>query len=157
MKNKNSGFTLIELSLVCVVLAVMIAVAMPVFSRGYRDSELRTTAADLAWTMRYGYGAALFEGTRLKLVFDRNEGSYRLEKENDPVRQKGTFIPLESSLLKKKTFPLGIKLSSLSSAELIFNPSGTGDGLRLSLQDAKGKGYELTYSGWNGQVKIDET
>ncbi len=156
MKNKNSGFTLIELSLVCVVVAVMIALAMPVFSKVYRDSELRTTAADLAWTMRYGYGAALSEGTRLKLVFDRNEGSYRLEKENDPVRQKGTFIPLETSLLKKKVLPLGIKLSSLSSAELVFNPSGTGDGLRLSLQDAKGKGYDLTYSGWNGQVKIDE-
>ena len=156
MKNKNSGFTLIELSLVCVVLAVMIAVAMPSFSKVYRASELRTTAAELTWTMRYGYGAALSAGTRLKLVFDQAEGSYRLEKENDPVHQKGIFIPLESSLLKKKVFPSGIKLSSLSSAELVFNPSGMGADLQLSLQNAAGNSYALTYSGWNGQVKIDE-
>ncbi len=64
------GFTLVEILLVVVIMAVIAVLAVPNFSRTYAGIELHKTADDLAYRMRYVQSYAITKNTRARLEFD---------------------------------------------------------------------------------------
>ncbi|MBI3617245.1 MAG: prepilin-type N-terminal cleavage/methylation domain-containing protein [Candidatus Omnitrophica bacterium] len=67
---RDRGFTLIEILLVVVIMAVIAALAVSNFSRTYAGIELRKAADDLAYRMRYAQSYAVTKNTRARLEFD---------------------------------------------------------------------------------------
>ena len=73
--NNQSGFTLIELALVVVLLGIMASYSLPLIS-GLEPDQLKATARRLSGTVKYLYNEAVMTGTEHHLVFNLTEGSY---------------------------------------------------------------------------------
>jgi type II secretion system protein H len=85
---KTSGFTLIELILVLVIIAIITAIVMPsvsAFSAGRSSSNMATQLIALT---DYARTEAAAEGRTFRLNFDASKGTYWLTAQRD-----GVFVP----------------------------------------------------------------
>lgn len=69
---RNSGFTLVELMVAIVVLAILIAIAAPSFTEQIRKSQMRTAMADFITAVAYARSQAV---TRAKPIFVRSSNN----------------------------------------------------------------------------------
>jgi len=70
---QQSGFSLLELIMVVVVIALVLAVTYPSLSRGNATLHLRTSARDVLNVMRYAREKAITEQVEMRVVADRDE------------------------------------------------------------------------------------
>ena len=141
------SFTLIEILLVAVILAVIAVLAVPNFSRTYAGIELRKAADDLAYRMRYAQSYAITKNTRARLEFDplftqywlaadrfpSAKGSPREEQSGDDTAQDA-FERLTGRLGQSISLPRDVRLSfEDGDPSLSFYPDGTIDKRRISL------------------------
>lgn len=81
---KNSpAFTLIELVLVLLVLAISSLIVIPNIEKGMQDRSVRGSALSLAAVARDLRSRALNEGLPQQLVIDPTQGSYRVARDNE--------------------------------------------------------------------------
>ena len=74
MKNsQDQGFTLLELLIVVVLLALVISLSYPSLSRGSTALHLRATGRDILSTFRYAKEKAVTEQTAMMLTIDREK------------------------------------------------------------------------------------
>ena len=74
----SSGFTLIELTLVMLILGVMLSLAVPRLSR-LGEARLESTARRLATMISYLHDEASLRGRIYRLTFDLDHESYVVE------------------------------------------------------------------------------
>ena len=84
----QKSFTLIELLLVVVLLSVMTTLAIPNFSQSYINLQLRETARDISYLMRYAQGRAVIKRKPHRLVFNGSYTQYWLTVEEDPPSEE---------------------------------------------------------------------
>lgn len=77
------SFTIIEILLVVVIVAIIAALAVPNFSGTYTRIQLRKAADDLAYRMRYAQSYAVTKNTRTRLEFDPSFTQYWLTRQSD--------------------------------------------------------------------------
>ena len=138
---KTGAFTLIEILLVVVIMAVIAVLAVPNFSRTYAGIELRKAADDLAYRMRYAQSYAITKNTRARLEFDplftqywltRPTGSLREQSEDEAAQD--AFERLTGRLGQSISLPRDVRLSfEDGDPSLFFYPDGTIDKRRISL------------------------
>lgn len=141
MSNRTHGFTLIEILLVAVILAVIAVLAVPDFSRTYAGIELRKAADDLAYRMRYAQSYAITTNTRVRLEFDPLFTQYWLTRPTDSLREQSgddaaqdVFERLTGRLGQSMSLPRDVRLSfEDGDPPLFFYPDGTIDKRRISL------------------------
>jgi general secretion pathway protein H len=136
----KSGFTLVELLLVMVVLATIAALATPAL-RGFTKSRLLpNTALDLVSTARFCQEQAKSEGVLYRLMLDPSGTSWTIMKDDGT----GTnFQPIDSKIVPPTyTLPEGITLSSdLPAANgevyIEFDPTGRSDMGTITLESER--------------------
>lgn len=64
------GFTLIEVILVVVLLAVVVSLSVPQFSKSFQKLQLRQLTQDLAYCMQYAQSRAITQNKEVRLEFD---------------------------------------------------------------------------------------
>jgi len=72
-RSRDQGFTLLELIIVVLVIALVMAVTYPSMSRGSTNIRLRTTGRDILNTFRYAREKAVTEQTGMRVVVDREK------------------------------------------------------------------------------------
>jgi len=77
----KKAFTLIELLIVLAIFGLVMGLGYPQIKRIYR-SNLRSAAAQMAGTIRYGYDISVIKGRIHRVVFDFDKSVYRLEVSN---------------------------------------------------------------------------
>ncbi len=78
LRDKQSGFTLIELGLVILILGAMVAIAVPRFgNRAYK--QLESESRKMALAFRYLRHAAILNGRSYRLVYDIDNHVYWAE------------------------------------------------------------------------------
>lgn len=77
--NRQSGFTLIELVLVVLLLGLLTSLTLPMLS-GLEPNRLNTTARRLSGTVKYLYNEAAMTGLEHRLTFELENASYRATK-----------------------------------------------------------------------------
>jgi type II secretion system protein H len=89
---RPAGFTLVELIVVLAILAAVVALAAPSFSRTIASARLRSGATEVRATLARARALAVADGRIRSVVFDLDNGRYGLDNDAvlrtlpDPVR-----------------------------------------------------------------------
>ena len=116
---RDSGFTLIELAVVLLLIGLFSALVIPLFS-GLGGDDLKSTARRLAGTAKYLYNESALTGRPYRLVFDLDAGSVsgrRLKASGELVTLTGTG--------GEHTLPRGIRMRDVTVAGRGLTSSGT--------------------------------
>lgn len=95
-QNNIAGFTLLEILLVVVIIAIVVSIATPQFRKTLTTIHLANTAQDIAQFMRFLRAEAITEKTTYQLKFDLSARKYYAQKitgERGSSYDKSRFIP----------------------------------------------------------------
>lgn len=81
---RSSGFTLVEVILVVVILAIAAMLAIP-FATSGASTQLKAAATIIASDLEYAKSMAISRGKRYWVVFDAGTESYRIEDSNGVI------------------------------------------------------------------------
>lgn len=73
------GFTLVELTVVVILIGVMLSVVLPEMRGTYEDALLRKTARTLVSACSLAHSQAITTGRQARLHLDAKKGAYRIE------------------------------------------------------------------------------
>ena len=146
----NKAFTLVEILLVVIIIGIVIALAVPNFSKGFSSFELDQTADDLLSVSRWAQAMAIGQERVYALSFSSDQRTYGLvrEKMGDDNDSQDKFEPVQGPLGRKHMIPAAIQLEitqisdskGKEDADLIeFYPDGTIDAATLQLNSSAKK------------------
>ena len=143
----EAGFTLVEMLVVLVVLALVVTVAVPLLSGGSEGLRLQVASSELAAAFRLTRSAAIMRNTETALMIDVDRRTFR----STVVPQRSFATDIEAKL----TFASGIGASS-SDGGFQFFPDGssTGGDVTLSL---RGERTKLCIDWLTGEVRRGAT
>ncbi len=83
----NSGFTLIEITLVVLLIAILTAVGIPSFRTLYQRSEIQKVASQFSSTLRYAQQRAVMERVPIRVVINVDDKVYWVPVEKEEERR----------------------------------------------------------------------
>ncbi|HEX4120404.1 MAG TPA: prepilin-type N-terminal cleavage/methylation domain-containing protein [Verrucomicrobiae bacterium] len=148
------GFTLIEIMVVVVIIAIMSAVIVGEMSGTFHDAVLRSTSRQLISVFSVASSRAISLDRTQQVRFDRTTGRYALE-----MRRHGEFVPVDSIIDGEGTIDSRITLQIRgegSEDAIAFHPDGTADEREIELRDSDGFGLALRVNPITSRVEVRE-
>jgi len=134
MNGSQKGFTLLEVIITLLVIALVLAVSYPSLSRGTTSLSLRTTGRDILNTLRYARQKAVTEQTGMQVTVDRENQVVRLT--NDLGEGNRVYI-LPDNVRIQRVFMGGGETSEEVST-VRFLPNGSSDSVEILLESRNG-------------------
>lgn len=139
------GFTLVEMLVVLVIIALMLAMVGTSISRGVSGAEMRTAAHKVAASLRY---------TRTQAILRKAEQVFLVDTENRTFQAPGRKL---ETLPKGMNVELNTARSELTSETvggIRFYPDGgsTGGNVRL---EANGRVYRVNIAWLTGEASLE--
>ena len=162
LRQRRSGFTLLELAVVLLIIGLVLAIALPRFG-AFRGAELRSESRRLAARSHYLYEEAGAQKVLLRLNFDLDHSAYFVTR-LDPFASIPSFMPEKGPAGGVVTMSADVRLrdvwvegaglfrSGIVSCE--FYPSGTADAAVIHLLDRNGDTMSIGIDPLNGVVSI---
>lgn len=149
-RGRQGGFTLLELLVVLVIGAMLMAVAPPMISRAMPGMELKGATRHLASALRYARTRAATAGEEATVSFDLEQRSITTSGRTKPYQ-----IPesLKLDLLTAESETEGETIGRVR-----FYPDGgsTGGRITLSLEDRPERKFEVDVDWLTGRIRILE-
>jgi prepilin-type N-terminal cleavage/methylation domain-containing protein len=161
MKHNTKGFTILELTIVAVVIAVISALAIPQFAKVMERLKLKTAGRDVISSLRLARSSAVSQRDQFGVYFDYTENQYVLF--HDLANPSSfTYNPGSDTIIVTKALPgrVNIGYVSFPSSAVIFRPNGSAasSGQVLLYSYSEGEQYlgSLTVDvlGSTGRVKL---
>ena len=143
----RDGFTLIEMIVVLIVVAIIAGLTAPALMRLGETSEDTSDAAPLAALLRGARREAIERGATVTVVLDPEEARYRAD----------TSSPRGAGLLKQGQLSLGdgVVLESDSlRVRFTFRPDGSVLGDTLTIR-GRWESSRLSIDQWTGAIHVD--
>lgn len=141
------GFTLLELIVVLVIIALALSITSPMLTGRLSASKMKTATQYLAADLRQVRGEAIRSNAEQRLVLNLVERTYRVATEGAekslPENTQLTLFTAESERVDAE------------SAAIRFYPDGSSTGGRVTLEDGKHQ-YEVDVNWLTGKVRILE-
>lgn len=150
--SKGAGYTLIELILLTVIIAILVGISAPLFRRTFSDLELKEASFNIARLISFAQEKSIIEGTPYKLVLDKDKARYYLTR-SDPERP-AKFIRLKERWGRVFSLPGNIRLTS-NKKEIIFYPDGHSEKASITFLGRR-KSIKINLKGNLGYVEIKE-
>jgi len=166
-RRRSGGFTLIELAVVLVIVAVLLSFVTPrLLTLGQARRE--AAARRLASLLGYLHDEASLRGRTYRLTIDLDDGRYevRTTTESKEPTDDDDFVEAWGPLTRDDTLPDGVRISSIETPtvlassgtlDLFFHPESDEPGARITLVDEAARSSVLVFDGVTGQVYIVET
>jgi prepilin-type N-terminal cleavage/methylation domain-containing protein len=161
-RSRERGFTLIELSIVILILAIVARFAIPKI-RSITGAELGATTRRLAQTTHYLYEEAALSGATYTLYLDLDRQEYWVERA-DPLT--GESVEDADLLARRVRLPPDVRIADVGvpgaasrSAGVVptrFFPEGYADGSVIHLRDSEGHAYTLQIDPLRGRGEVYE-
>lgn len=179
-----SGFTFLELMIVIVLLAILVAVALPRMGGAFQNSQLRSTSRELTTTLRYARYAAVLRNKATEVRFDPLAGTFRLlptrilsdgsiEDDNDlddVLKEEATrdkddeSFRLTADTTQLRLLPKDIFFTTIASAapptekdnlpRIVFYPDGTATAGTVGIQNKRKQAYTLEVFRTTGLTRL---
>jgi type II secretion system protein H len=167
-RGRRLGFSLIELMVVLLLIAVMSAMIIPAMHGTYEDALLRSTARRLIDVLNLANSRAVTLNQTFQVRLNTTDGKYLLE----PLRKAAAtappqFTPFEGVFDKRISVVLRSPISLPASeandedgrphiGQISFYPDGTADNRELLLRDRDGFQLALRINPITARVHIVE-
>lgn len=181
---KTGGFTLLELLLVVVIIAVASAVAVPMFARTFRGARLRVSTRTVLLMHRHAQAKAVLGQRYMALLVDARKNTLELVDQGEPAPKKDAFFgaagtgagmgavvsggggetaaaPVVSSLLERK-LEENVTIVSFRGGRDIselyyvtYYPNGMGDPYTITLADNENRTTTIRVDGVTGKAKVE--
>ena len=174
------GFSLIEIMVVCVLIAIMAGAIIPRFGGHERRKRLESAATLMSGAFHYCYSQAVVTGQKHRWQWDDEAGRGRFLIESDPTEKPGEFNPDLAGGRQSEALPRGIEMEGIYFAvkkaededgeepelppEITFYPDGHCDSTYVVLQisdpsqeeggESSGEAMTVALNGVTGRVKI---
>jgi len=89
---RRTGFTLLEILLVVVIMAIASAVAVPMFARSFRGAKLRTSTRTVTMMHRNAQSKAVLGQRYMALLFDEVKGTIEMVDQGQPGQKQDVFF-----------------------------------------------------------------
>jgi len=165
MRSRRSGFTLIELILVMVVIFTLATIVAPRFSDSFPSLQVRTSTERLfAWARKARTDAAL-TGCRQRLLMDSSKKKFWIEIEARPLKEPGKFTKL-SGAWEEVQLPDEVLFELIEGAEtdpsnsalryLEFRPDGTSTEGTIMLSNENGDRQTLRVEAATSKIYVEQ-
>lgn len=126
--DRNEGFSLLETVVVLAILALVMAVAMPLLKTSTPGRELRMQAQEIAALLRYGRTLAIRDNREVGVAIDVERRRIEIEGAGRPV-----LLPQSTGL--KVLTARGQVIAQ--TASIVFTPQGGSSGGSVEISDGK--------------------
>jgi len=162
LRHRQTGFTLLELLAVLLVIGIILGLTLPRISSVTR-ANLRTQARLLSGSIRLTYNLAVMNKKNFRIAFDLNQQSYQIE-----MRNENEYVPVTSGILQPRTLPDGVWIRQVLIADracdhdclkeyLYFSPYGYVEEAAIYLtDDNETQAYTLLTQPVTGKVLIQD-
>ncbi len=89
---RRTGFTLVEVMLVVIIIGIASAVALPTFAKSYRGAKLRTSTRMVLAMHRNAQSKAVLGQEYTALLFDVRKGTVELVEQSGPRKMQDSFF-----------------------------------------------------------------
>lgn len=163
---KRSGFTLIELTLVTVIILALVGLSAPIFRNTFASLTAKDAAFNISKLISYAQERAVIDRKNFKIIFNFTSGRYQL-LESQSSEGKVSYKQIKGRFGRSFTLPQNLSFKDLDSEiarhkneeyskEIIFYPDGHSDALTIDLVNKGMAGYRITSKGFGTLVGIKE-
>ena len=162
------GFSLIELMVVLLLIAILSAVIIPAMHGTYEDALLRSTARRLVDVCNLANSRALTLNQAFYVRLNTREGKYLIEPQRKASATANQFAPFEGvfdqrvSVQLRRPEPSAAETAGAENenerdlSQITFYPDGTADARELLLRDRQGVQLALRINPITARVQIVE-
>lgn len=127
MRTDSAGFTLLELILVLLIIAITLMAAAPSLAGFGRGRSAVNTAGKFVAVARWARSQAVSDGTTYRLNIDPPNGRWWLTKDNGT-----TFVKVDTAFGQEMKVPDDVKMTTDATQvdgtpTIVFDPSGRSD------------------------------
>ncbi len=152
MRRRSSGFTLLELIVVMVVIAAASLLAVSAFGSGMQGMKLRNGAKQVAAQMRFARAVAISSGQPQDVIIDPAARHWQGAKNRSgslPDVGEVVFTGARATQFE----PLGQDAQNANKGTVRFFPDGAATGGRVRML-ANGGGWDVDVAWLTGEVKV---
>lgn len=160
----RAGFTLIELTVVMAVIAILFFALQPTFVGMVRGAQERAALGELVGLFNYARTEAVGSGRLVRVICEPREGLFWAEAQADPEQDRSQFdrlrilgrseVRMSGPLTVAAMTVSGLEMADQPAAPVYFYPDGRTDGASLSLIDGAGRELTILLSSATGRVRI---
>ena len=147
-----TGFTLIELTLVTLLVLIIAGLSTPLFKKTLSDLSARNTSFSICKLINYAQEMAVLERKNYKISFDFKKGKYQLLEIAASAAKKPVYKRAAGRFGKLFGLPQGLKLSGDRNG-VVFYPDGHCDEIRVNVLTSAG-GYSVMVKGFGNMVQV---
>ena len=160
---KYSGFTLLELMIVMILMGLMTALVVPVTGTTIARMELKTATKKTASALRYCRNRAAMERITCTACIDFSDNILSIIKKKDS--NKDPENKLEDKNVKKYRLPEGVIIKKIDyngdeidhgKFSFIFFPNGSCSGGTITLAGKKDRTFNIKVDSITGIVTIED-
>jgi len=154
-RHQSAGFTLLELLIVILIMAVIVGVSVPRFRRTFGHLQLQVFANNVVRLFSYARNRAVTRREVLRVHFDVAGRQYWLAQAKENLLE-GESERIASKFNRISSIPETISLEP-SASEVTFYPDGRVDRFEMVIFDDEQVRYKLVTDVWTGRAKLLET
>jgi len=152
--HRAAGFTLVELLVVLVLIAILMSVTFPSIGRGLSAVKLRTTSREIAATMRFARWKAIREQKLYWMRIDSEKNEIELASQ-DLKYQKLISMPLGISIIKVSLLGEQEPPEKQESSTYFFMPNGLSDSFQVVISTERGLQVKVFQDVLTGSPRIE--
>ena len=145
-RHHSAGFTLVELLVVLAMIALLVALARPMYSAAVPGARVRTETLDLAMSLRQSRNRAISSGRIIAIEFDTEKASYT-------IGSNIVELPANTELLAVRRGANPAQLANDPVVRLEFHPDGSSTGASVELSN-KAASWQLDVDWLTGRIRV---
>jgi len=157
-----SGFTLIEIMLVVVIILIVTGIAVPKLSGSFSSTRMKDAVRSTVRIARYARSMAILEQADCTLSFATNHISLTTAGNTNNISTNSSSSA--NSVLAQRRLPDEIEITDFENRtdedmegnNVLFYSSGMNDGFELTLEDDNDRSYTITCNPITGKITVEE-